>query len=241
MSAESDARAALDGLWAVLQVDVRLSDARARLAALDDGTALRAATEESRATAAATALRLRQALATLRDQELQLQTTEAKQKKARDDLYGGRISNPKELTALEEEIGAFARARDHLEDQILGLFDQVEALRREDAEARTSLASLEQRLAAHLAEFEAARGRIAGEITAFLAERANRAAAVEPRLLRKYEGIASQEGGVGMVAILGGFCGGCRNTVPPQFVSRIRDGQVMTCERCHRILYLDDA
>jgi predicted nucleic acid-binding Zn-ribbon protein len=27
--------------------------------------------------------------------------------------------------------------------------------------------------------------------------------------------------------------------VPARFVSRVRGGDVVTCERCHRILYLD--
>ncbi len=239
MSVEPQEHAVLDALWAVQQLDTRLLDARARLSALDDGAALRAETETARAAAAAAAERLHRAQAALRDQELQLQTTETKQKKVQADLYGGRVTNPKELAALEEELGAFARARDHLEDRILALFDQIESLRREDTEARGTVAALEERLRVRVADFEAARREITVEIEALEAERAERAAAVEARLLRKYEGIAAQQAGVGMVAIIGGFCGGCRNDVPPQFVSRVRDGQVVTCERCHRILYLN--
>jgi len=239
MSTEPNPSAALDGLWAVHLVDARLADARERRAALDDGTAMRAEVVAARAAAADAAARLRQAQTTLRDRELALKTIEGKQKKAQADLYGGRVSNPKELADLQEDLGALARARDPLEDQILALFDGIEALKREEAEARATLTGVDQRLAAHLAEFEAARSGIDAEIASLTSERATRAAAVEPRLLRKYEGIAAQEAGVGMVAILGGFCGGCRNDVPPQFVSRIREGHVITCERCHRILYLD--
>jgi predicted nucleic acid-binding Zn-ribbon protein len=239
MSADPYEPAALDALWAVQQVDARLLDARGRLSALDDGSALRAETETARAAAAAAAERLHQALAAVRDQELRLQTTETKQKKAEADLYGGRVTNPKELAALEEELGAFARARDHLEDRILALFDQIESLKRDDTEARSSLAALEERLRDRVAAYEAARRAITAELETLERERAARAAAIEARLLRKYEGIAAQQAGVGMVAIIGGFCGGCRNDVPPQFVSRVRDGQVVTCERCHRILYLN--
>ena len=60
-------------------------DARGRLAGLDDGTALRAETDAARAAATTAAARLHQAQATLRDHELQLQTTEAKQRKAHGD------------------------------------------------------------------------------------------------------------------------------------------------------------
>jgi uncharacterized protein len=235
----SEGLAALAALWAVQQVDLQLAALRAERAALDDGTALREEAETARNAAKDAAARLHAAQATLRDQELQLATTEAKQKKAEGDLYGGRVSNPKELASLEEEIAGFARTRDPLQDSILALFDEVEGLKREAAEREAAAGGLEERLAAHLAAFERERGRIDAEIAARERERAGLAAAVEPRLLKKYEGIAAQEGGVGMVAIVGGFCGGCHNDVPARFVSRVRGGDVVTCERCHRILYLD--
>jgi len=238
VSIEPSIGAALDGLWAVQQVDARLLDARARLAALDDGSALRAQVDAARAAAADVGAALHQAQAAQRDHELQLQTIEGKQKKAHGALYGGRVSNPKELASLEEELVVFAKTRDHLEDQILALFDQVEGLKQRDADARAVLAGLDAELEAHLAQYEAARDRITAEVERLEAERAERAVAVEPRLLRKYEGIAAQEGGIGMVAMLGVFCGGCGNEVPAHFVSRIRGGQVVTCERCHRIIYV---
>ncbi len=237
----AEERAALAGIWAVQQVDLRLADARGRLAALDDGSRLRAEVEAAQAAAADAAARLHRAQAALRDHELQLRTTEDKQKKAEGDLYGGRISNPKELASLQEEIASLARTCDHLEDRILGLLDQVETLTGEADRARGAAGTLEEQLAAHLAAFEAAQSGLDAELAALAAQRTALAARVEARLLRKYEGIAAQEGGVGIVAILGDFCGGCRNTVPPEFVSRVRIGRVVTCERCHRILYLDAA
>jgi uncharacterized protein len=235
----SDGTAALAALWEVQKLDLQLAALRAERAALDDGTALREQTDAARNAAADAAARLHTAQATLRDRDLQLATTETKQKKAEGDLYGGRVSNPKELAGLEEEIAGLTRNRDQLEDRILGLLDEVETLKREEAERRAAARALEERLAAHVAAYERERGRIDAEIAAREDERAGLAAAVEPRLLKKYDAIAAQEGGVGMVAIAGDFCGGCHNDVPARFVSRVRGGDVVTCERCHRILYLD--
>lgn len=231
----------LNHLWAVCQVDAQLAEARARRDALDDGASLRADVEAARAASAETTAQLRKAQAALRAEELQLESTEARKRKAEGDLYGGRIGAPKELASLQEEIAMLARTRDHLEDQVLARLEQVEVLRRDEASRETNRRALEQRLTAHLAEFEAARAHLDGEIAESTARRVALASAVEPRLLKKYANIAAQEGGVGMVAILGGFCGGCRNDVPANFVSRIRDGQVVTCERCHRILYIPGA
>ena len=230
---------ALEGLWSLQRVDSRLAVARANRAALDDGSALREEVEAARLAAEAAGARLRQSQATLRDHELQLESTEAKQKKIEGDLYGGRISNPKELASLQEDLASLARARDHLEDRILALLDDVEGQQAEAASADLAYRALERRLASHLEEYAAARDRLDAEINTLRTERASLASAVDPRLLKKYEGIAAQEGGVGIVAIQSEWCGGCRNTVPIDFVTRVRDGRVVTCERCHRILYIE--
>jgi predicted nucleic acid-binding Zn-ribbon protein len=234
-----DGLATLAAVWAVQQVDLRIAALRAERAALDDGVALREEAEQAHAAATDAAARLHSAQATLRDRELQLASTETKQKKAHGDLYGGRISNPKELASLEEEIAGLARVRDQLEDRILVLLDEVETLKRETVERQSTARVADERGTAHAAAYERGRDRLDRELAAAEGERARLAAAVEPRLLKKYEGIAAQEGGVGIVAIVGGFCGGCHNDVPARFVSRVRAGDVVTCERCHRILYID--
>ncbi len=231
----------LGHLWTLQRVDSALSAARSHRAALDDGTGLRADVEAVRRSAADSAARLHACQAAIKDHELQLAGTEAKQRKIEGDLYGGRISNPKELSSMQEELVMLARTRDHLEDQILALLDQVEALKEEAAAAAAAKAATEQRLAAHLADYKAAGARLDAEIVQLVSERAVCAARVEPRLLKRYEGIAAQESGIGIVAIHNGLCGGCHNAVPTGFITRVRDGQLVICERCRRILYLGAA
>jgi len=238
---DGEGRQVLEHLWALQQVDSRLAAARAARAALDDGSALRAGVEDARRAAAESAGRLHECQATIRDHELQLASTEAKQRKIEGDLYGGRISSPKELSSMQEELVMLAKTRDHLEDQILALFDRVEALKEDASAADAARRVIEQRLATHLAEYEAARARLDAEIDTLTAERAACASRVEPRVLKRYEGIAAQEGGVGIVAIQNGLCGGCHNAVPTGFVTRVRDGQLVVCERCRRIFYLGTA
>jgi len=227
----------LEQVWNLQQVDSSLAQARARRSALDDGSALRAEVEAARASAAQAASRLHECQAALKDHELQLASTEAKHKRFEGDLYGGRISNPKELANLQEELVALSRARDQLEDRILALLDQVGALTEEALSAAAARTALETRLAAHLDEYEATRLRLDAEIGGLVSKRAACALLVEPRVLKKYEGIAAQEAGIGIVAIQNGRCGGCHNTVPLEFVTRVRQGGLVACERCRRLLY----
>ena len=245
MTAETTGRSeigpALEPLWHLQQTDLRLAGARAQRLALDDGSTLRAEADAARAAAEAAAARLHECQATLRDHELRLESTEAKQKKIEGDLYGGRVSNPKELASLQEDLASLGRTRDHLEDRILALLDQLETLKSAAAAAADLDRSLAHRLAAHLEAYEGTSRRLEAEIDDLTAQRIARAAEVEPRLLKKYEGIAAQERGVGIVAIQQGRCAGCHNAVPLDFVTRVRDGRLVTCERCHRILYLETA
>jgi len=238
---DGNGRQALEQLWSLQQVDSRLAAARSSRASLDDGTTLRTELEGTRAAAAAAAARLHECQVAIKDHELQLAGTEAKQRKIEGDLYGGRVSNPKELSSLQEELAMLARTRDHLEDQILALLDQVEILKEQASATEAARTALDRRLAAHLTEYQAARDRLDGEIEALTAERFACAARVEARLLRRYEGIAAQEGGLGIVPIHHGRCGGCHNALPTDFVARVRDGQIVICERCRRILYLPAA
>jgi len=152
MTVESTGRSeigpALEPLWQLQQIDLRLAGARAQRLALDDGSTLRAEADAARAAAAAAAARLHECQATLRDHELRLEGTEAKQKKIEGDLYGGRVSNPKELASLQDDLASLGRMRDNLEDRILALLDQTEALKREAATAADLDRSLAQRSAA---------------------------------------------------------------------------------------------
>ena len=241
IAGQSETGPALGPLWHLQQIDLRLAGARAQRVALDDGSTLRAEAEAARSAAEAAAARLHECQATLRDHELRLESTEAKQKKVEGDLYGGRVSNPKELASLQDDLASLGRMRDHMEDRILALLDQVEALKTEAASAANADRSLAQQLAAHLEAYEAALRRLDAEIDDLAAQRIARATEVEPRLLKKYEGIAAQEGGVGIVAIQHGRCAGCHNAVPLDFVTRVRAGRLVTCERCYRILYLETA
>lgn len=240
-SINGEGRQALEHLWALQQVDSRLAAVRVSRAALDDGSALRAEVEVVRRAAAESAARWHECQVALKDHELQLASTEAKQRKIEGDLYGGRISNPKELSSMQEELVMLGRTRDHLEDRILALLDRVEALKEEASAAEAARKAIEQRLAIHLADYEAARARLDAESETLTAERAACASRVEARLLRKYAGIAAQEGGIGIVPIQNGLCGGCHNALPTGFVTRVRDGQLVICERCRRILYLGTA
>ena len=102
---------ALTALYALQQVDSALAAATKKLMALDSGKAEQAAAESSRANYEAVTHKYHSSSGSLKDAELELQGEEKKSKDFETKLYGGKVQNPKELQAIQEEIEALGRQR----------------------------------------------------------------------------------------------------------------------------------
>ena len=152
-------------------------------------------------------------------------------------LFGGAVSNPKELGALQAEVAMLKRKRAELEDALLEVMvqkeDAVATLERLQAERSTTATQAE--------ELDATVKALIGEIDSRLAEHsARRTAAAEPlpsALLELYDKLRSTKNGVGAAALEGGTCQGCHTKLPNKEVERIRsEGGLQRCENCRRIL-----
>jgi predicted nucleic acid-binding Zn-ribbon protein len=155
-------------------------------------------------------------------------------------LFGGAVSNPKELGALQAEVAMLKRKKSELEDQLLEVM-----VHKEDASAtldrlqgeRSDLSGTAENLTARVAQ-------LIDEIDAEIADHeTKRTAAVTPipaELLALYEKIREQKAGVGVAALEAGTCQGCHTKLPNKEVERIRaEGGLQRCENCRRILVVD--
>src|SRR2546426_11700777 len=125
-------------LYELQLVDTQIARLETALAALDDGTAMRAQVEQARSAEETARGDLQAGQSRLRDLELELQSTVGKATKVEGDLYSGRISNPKELRAMQEDVEALGRQRQRFEGEMLTLLAegerQLEQIRRLGAE-----------------------------------------------------------------------------------------------------------
>jgi predicted nucleic acid-binding Zn-ribbon protein len=163
----------------------------------------------------------------------------ADQKIAREEqrLFGGAVSNPKELGALQAEVQMLKRRKAEMEDSLLEVM-----VKKEDAAATLERLRGEHHAATAEAEQLAATvGRLTTEIDAELTEHSTKRTAVADPLpddlLALYEKIRSSKNGVGAAALEGGTCQGCHTQLPNKEVERIRaEGGLQRCENCRRIL-----
>lgn len=227
-------------LYALQQVDSAIARATAQRAALNDGTPERAAVAEATGRLHDIQRDIAQRRARLRDLEMAVDSIRAKRTKVEADLYSGRISNPKELTAMQEEITLLNRTTSRSEDDMLSLLDEVERLEPQEREWAGTLQSADAALERQVAAFQRSTEALEKEIAELSARRAALAAELDPDLARRYDRLRERKGGVAIVAVRDGICEGCHVAVPERLLKRLQDDPEMlaACDGCGRWLYI---
>jgi predicted nucleic acid-binding Zn-ribbon protein len=154
-------------------------------------------------------------------------------------LYGGDVTNPRELPALEEEA---TRARDQLKQQEATLQELAQKI----TDSKTRCDSLEQELAEARAAWESRQAQLGDQLKVLVSERegvaANRdrlAAGLTPAELTSYESLRQRKGGQAVARVERGLCQACRMSLPTQHLQRVRSGrQTVFCSSCGRMLFL---
>jgi predicted nucleic acid-binding Zn-ribbon protein len=154
-------------------------------------------------------------------------------------LYSGSIGNPRELQALQDEIGALKRRISQLEDQELEVMEQLEPVDSELKSAASQRADLDGRAAALRGQIAEEEVDIEADLERVRAERTAIASEVEPELLAEYDTLRPQSGGIAIARLVGGSCGGCHLSLSAVEIDRIKKlppEAPARCEECGRLL-----
>ena len=154
-------------------------------------------------------------------------------------LYGGDVSNPRELQALQEEVEALGRRVGHLDDRTLELMEQIEPLDGRLAEVASSASAARAEAESVEAQLTAAEAEIDAEIDSERVAREQLIGDVAPELRAEYEQLRGQSGGVAIARLTGAQCGGCHLSLSAMEVARIRKlspDEPVHCEECGRLL-----
>jgi uncharacterized protein len=148
-----------------------------------------------------------------------------------------KVKTNEEFRALNHQIALEKERKSGLEDRMLVLFDEEEEggdrVKKLKAELEVMTRDLAAREADTRAREEDDRHRLGG----IRSERDDLARGLEERLLSRYENIRTRKGGIAVVAVARGACGGCHTQQPPQKVNEIRKEDALhTCDFCGRFL-----
>jgi predicted nucleic acid-binding Zn-ribbon protein len=154
-------------------------------------------------------------------------------------MYGGSITSPKELQALQDETGHLKRRQSTLEDQVLELMEALEPLEARLAELDGRRATLDGRAQELLVAAAEAEAGIEADLVTTEAERTALAGDLPSDLLAQYEAARVQFRGVAVARIEHNTCGGCHLRLSAMEVDNLKHlapGEVVTCGECGRLL-----
>ncbi|MCL4234457.1 MAG: hypothetical protein KJ042_08060 [Deltaproteobacteria bacterium] len=173
-----------------------------------------------------------------RDKERELQDGEARLASDRKKIMNAH--NETEYQALQKEIAHHETANDARSEEILILLERIEQDELAVKKARLVHETTRTKADVEIAKIRERLAQVPGELTEAVEERKGFMREVDAPLLKRYDQLRAQKGGVAIAKANGGTCQGCHITVSPLVVNKLQVyREVIQCANCRRILYWD--
>ncbi|MFF3464697.1 zinc ribbon domain-containing protein [Streptomyces sp. NPDC002619] len=154
-------------------------------------------------------------------------------------LDSGAVTSPKDLENLQHEIVSLAKRQGDLEDVVLEVMERREAAQERVGELTERVASVQAKIDDSTGRRDTAFEEIDREVASVTKEREVIAGAVPADLLKLYDKLREQQGGIGAAKLYQRTCQGCRQELSITDINEIRAAApdtVVRCENCRRIL-----
>ena len=163
-----------------------------------------------------------------------------RQRRVRDEerLSSGAISNPKDLSSLQHELGALERRISTLEDEELEIMQRLEDAQDRLTAVGAEFGAVQSELAGITGVRDVAFREIDTEVLELQGQREALSAEIAPELITLYEKLRAQYG-VGAAALRARRCEGCHldlNGADLREIAGKPDDEIVRCPVCSRIL-----
>lgn len=229
-------REAFIRLWALQQVDQELRTLSGKLAALPGRIAdLKRAADELHA-------ELDQAREAILDHKKQYRLAEVDLKATEEKIAGYSVQlysakTNEQYKAFLKEIEAQKKAKSAVEDKMIVLMEESDALDRKVRENERVAGELDSETIRKVGLLEGEKGELEGAIVEREEARRKLVAEMPSDLLKRYERIRTGKAGIAIAAIRRERCSACLSPIPPQRIIEVeRQDHLYSCEACGRIL-----
>jgi hypothetical protein len=170
--------------------------------------------------------------------EWELEDLQEKVKQVNHKLYNGKIRNPKELLNVENELRSLKDRTRKKEDEVLELMAQVEEIEDRVKISSKETQNLQQEWQERQETFSHKKTEIEVEIDELEEVRRGLAELIALENLRLYEQLRSTKGQA-VARVERGRCQGCHIALPTSQWQRAKAGELVQCNNCSRILYME--
>ncbi len=173
----------------------------------------------------------------LRSLEMDLRTVNARIQATGERLYGGGVTNPKELSSLQQDLDYSKRSCETLEDEALATMVALEECEEAVSRATERLADVDKSWREQQEAISQRIEQLRAQVSRLQEQRASAARSLRAPDLALYEDLKLKKGGHAVALLKDGMCQGCRVSVSTSKAQLVRrGGELLTCTSCGRIL-----
>ena len=170
--------------------------------------------------------------------EWELEDLQEKLNHLNNKLYNGTVKNPKELLNIEHEAESLKARLSTKEDALLEFMSQVEEMEAKVKAGTKEFQQLKQEWQQKQENLNHRKVEVDTVLTNLNENRRELAQQISPEALNLYEQIKLTKGQA-VAKVEQGRCQGCRITLPISRWQKARAGDLVQCNNCQRILYLE--
>lgn len=173
-----------------------------------------------------------------RGQERKVEETRQGLQRIESRLYGGVITNPRELEAADLERSHFRDQQDEQEDNLLATMVEIEDTQSILEATSEELERAERARETERPALEAEESLLEQRLEELRRDRTDSLPQFGSQLLAVYERLREDRNGYAVARVERGMCQGCRIALPSAEVQRVRSTQeLIQCSSCQRILF----
>jgi hypothetical protein len=226
-----------EALYHLQEIDLSVLRAKKRVqeisAVLGDNQAISAA--EAAVTQAQQHLTPLQTSA--RNLELEIQSNAEKISITDEQLYGGRVTNPKELQDMQQEIQSLKKRNRELEDQLLETMMAIEDAEAALQTAKSHLNGVREKWESEHSQLLDEGAQLESQIAALQQQREQALKSVTPENQKLYHNLRVKKHNQPLATLDGNSCAVCGVEQTLAVVKSVRQGQALVyCTNCGRIL-----